>query len=183
MLVGADRMTPSHPDWAALYQKHRDAMYRVAAKVLREAGLADHAEDAVQAAMVSLMKTPPPGVVSWEAVLVKTTQRRALDILGSAVVRHAGPQLAEEHDFADPRSHIEDIDEVLDRQRLAVRVTRHFPLLNEQQRHVAWEYVARGRPRPDVATEMGLTPARVSQIAAAAIQILRDAMDLTGGSR
>jgi hypothetical protein len=24
------------PDWAALYQKHRDAMYRVAARTLRE---------------------------------------------------------------------------------------------------------------------------------------------------
>ncbi|MDO3240945.1 sigma-70 family RNA polymerase sigma factor [Mycobacteroides abscessus subsp. abscessus] len=176
-------MTPGHPDWAALYQKHRDAMYRVAAKVLREAGLADHAEDAVQAAMVSLMNTPPPGVVSWEAMLVKTTQRRALDILGSAVVRHAGPPLAEEHDFADPESHVEDIDEILDRQRLAVQVTHHFSLLNDQQRHVAWEYVARGRPRQEVATDLGVTPARVSQIATAAIQILREAMDLTGGSR
>ncbi len=55
-------MMPGHPDWAALYQRHRDAMYRVAAKVLREAGLADQAGgDAVQAAMVSLMKSPPSG--------------------------------------------------------------------------------------------------------------------------
>jgi hypothetical protein len=35
------------PDWAALYQQHRDAMYRVAARVLRGAGPADEAGDAV----------------------------------------------------------------------------------------------------------------------------------------
>lgn len=176
-------MTSGHPDWAALYQKHRDAMYRVAAKVLRDAGLAGHAEDAVQAAMVSLMKSPPQGVVSWEAVLVKTTQRRALDILDSAAVRHAGPPLAEEHDSADPGSHVEDIDEILDRQRLTAQVTSHLSLLNEQQRHVAWEYLARGRPRTDVAIALGVTPARISQIAAAAIKILREAMDMRGGGR
>ncbi|KDE97214.1 hypothetical protein Y900_028525 [Mycolicibacterium aromaticivorans JS19b1 = JCM 16368] len=176
-------MMPGHPDWAALYQRHRDAMYRVAAKVLREAGLADQAGDAVQAAMVSLMKSPPADVISWEAVLIRITQRRALDILDSAVVRHAGPPLAEEHDTADPRYHVEDIDDAIDRQRQARQVTQHFPLLTDQQRYVAWEYVARDRPRSEVAAELGVTPARVSQISAAAIQTLREAMGLTGGSR
>lgn len=158
-------------------------MYRVAAKVLREAGLADHADDAVQSAMVSLMKSPPASVVSWEALLIRTTQRRALDILDSAVVRHAGPPLAEEHDAADLQHQVEDIDEAIDRQRQARNVTQYFPLLTEQQRYVAWEYIARDRSRPEVAAELGVTPARVSQISAAAIQTLRDAMELTGGSR
>ncbi|WP_285029642.1 sigma-70 family RNA polymerase sigma factor [Mycolicibacterium sp. lyk4-40-TYG-92] len=174
---------PDHPDWAALYQRHRDAMYRVAAKVLREVGLADQADDAVQAAMFSLMKSPPAGVVSWEAVLVRTTQRRALDIVDSAVVRHAGPPPSEGHDTADPRYQVEDIDEAIDRQRQASQVTQYFPLLTEQQRFVAWEYVARDRPRSEVAAELGVTPARVSQISTATIRILRDAMGLTGGSR
>jgi len=49
---------PSY-DWAALYQKHRDAMYGVAYEVLRASGRWDLAADAVQEAMVSLMKAPP----------------------------------------------------------------------------------------------------------------------------
>jgi DNA-directed RNA polymerase specialized sigma24 family protein len=76
------------PDWAALYQQHRDAMYRVAARALREAGRADKAGDAVSAAMASLMKSPPANVQNWQALLVKAAKRRALDILGSAAVRH-----------------------------------------------------------------------------------------------
>jgi RNA polymerase sigma factor (sigma-70 family) len=174
-------MSVAHPDWAALYQKHRDAMYRVAAVVLREVGLADRAEDAVQAAMVSLMKAPPSGIESWEAVLVKTAKRRALDILDSAAVRHAGPQLSEKHDFADPGYETDDIVEVLDRQREPAQLRDHLSLLNQQQRFVAWEYLALERPRSEVAAELAVSPARISQIAKAAILILRDAIGLKGG--
>jgi DNA-directed RNA polymerase specialized sigma24 family protein len=70
------------PDWAALYQQHRDAMYRVAARVLRGAGRADEAGDAVSAAMESLMKSPPANVLNWQAVLVTAVKRRALDPAG-----------------------------------------------------------------------------------------------------
>ena len=55
------------PDWAALYQQHRNAMYRVAARVLRGAGRADEAGDAVSAAMASLLVAPT------RASSVKTT--------------------------------------------------------------------------------------------------------------
>ena len=157
-------------------------MYRVAATVLREVGLADRAEDAVQAAMVSLMKAPPVGVDNWEAVLVTTAKRRALDILDSAAIRHSGPQLGEEDDFADPDCDTDDIVEVLDRQRVAAQLRNHLSLLNQQQRVVAWEYLALDRSRSDVAVELAVSPARISQIAKAAILILRDAMGLKGGS-
>lgn len=52
-------MADASIDWAALYQKHRDAMFRVAKGVLRSSGRVDLADDAVQDAMVSLMKSPP----------------------------------------------------------------------------------------------------------------------------
>ncbi len=175
-------MRAGSPDWAALYQRHRDAMYRVASKVLREVGLADRAEDAVQDAMVSLMKAPPVGVGSWEALLVSTAKRRALDILDSAAVRRSGPQLGEEHDVADPDSHTDDIDVVLDRQRVVAQLRGHLARLNQQQRFVAWDYLARDRPRSEVAAELAVSPARISQIAKEAVLILRDAMGLKGGS-
>jgi DNA-directed RNA polymerase specialized sigma24 family protein len=76
------------PDWAALYQQHRDAMYRVAARVLRGGGRADEAGDAVSAAMESLMKSPPANVLNWQAVLVTAVKRRALDLLGSSAVQN-----------------------------------------------------------------------------------------------
>jgi RNA polymerase sigma factor (sigma-70 family) len=175
-------VSAGQPDWAALYQKHRDAMFRVAATVLRGRGLADRAEDAVQAAMVSLMTTPPQDVGSWEALLVGTARRRALDILGSAAVRHYGSELEEDHDSVDASHSSDDIDEALDRQRAAGQLREHLSRLNPQQRFVAWEYLALDRPRPQVALELNVSPARISQIAKATILILRDAMGWRGGS-
>lgn len=169
-------MPETQPDWAALYLKHRDVMHRVAAKVLREAGIADQAGDAVQEAMVSLMASPPDDVREWEAVMVATAKRRALDRLGSAAVRHAGPELGEEHDQADLGDVADEVAEAADRQRAAAEVWDRLAVLDDRHRKVAWEYVALERPRAEVAAELGVTPARVSQMAKAALEQLRDAM-------
>src|SRR5690606_23579267 len=84
------------PDWGPLYARHRGAMYGTARAVLRQKGLVDLADDAVQAAMMSVMKRPPTGEVrSWEAVLVDAAKKRALDIVGSAPVRRS-TELTEE---------------------------------------------------------------------------------------
>ncbi|WP_319446898.1 MULTISPECIES: sigma-70 family RNA polymerase sigma factor [unclassified Mycobacterium] len=175
-------MSAARPDWAALYHRHRNAMHRVAATTLRGRGLADLADDAVQAAMVSLMKTPPNDVGNWEALLVGTARRRALDMVESAAVRYAGPELAEEHDSVDPGHDADDIVDAVDRQRTAAQLRQHLKKLNSQQRFVAWEYLALDRPRAQVAIELGVSPARVSQIAKATILILRDAIGRRGGS-
>ena len=47
------------PDWAALYAKHKDKMWSVARRVLREAGRESETADVVQEAMRSLMASPP----------------------------------------------------------------------------------------------------------------------------
>ena len=173
--------TPAPPDWAALYQKHRDGMYRVAARVLREAGLADQAGDAVQEAVVSLMAAPPTGVRNWEPVMIATAKRRALDRLGSAAVRHAGPQLGVEHDCATDRDVADEVAESVDNRRTGAVVWDMLAELDERHRKVAWEYIALGRPRTDVAAELGMTPARVSQMAKRSLEILRDAIRQEGG--
>jgi DNA-directed RNA polymerase specialized sigma24 family protein len=74
------------PDLAALYLQHRDAMYRVAASVLRGAGLVNFAADAVQDAIVSMMTSPPSGVRNWEAFMVAAAKRKAFDRCRSAAV-------------------------------------------------------------------------------------------------
>jgi RNA polymerase sigma factor (sigma-70 family) len=151
-------------------------MHRVAARVLREAGLADQASDVVQDAMESLMASPPNDVRSWEAIMVTAAKRRALDLLKSAAVRHAGPELSEEHDQADLGDLSEDVAESVDRERAAAVVWDSLAVLDDRHRRVAWEYVARERPRAEVAAEFGVTPGRVSQMAKRALEQLRDAM-------
>lgn len=168
------------PDWAALYQQHRDAMYRVAARVLREAGRADEAEDAVAAAMESLMKAPPANVRNWQAVLVTAAKRRALDILGSAAVRHSTS--ADDSRVEEPGVDelADDVADVVDRRRAAAAAWDKLALLDARHRKVVWEYVALERPRQDVAAELGVSPGRVSQMAKEALRILREALESEG---
>ncbi len=159
------------PDWAALYQQHRDAMYRVAARVLREAGRADEAEDAVAAAMESLMKSPPRNVKNWQA---------ALDILGSAAVRHASSIDESQVDEPAVDDLADHVAEVVDRRRAAAVAWDKLALLDARHRKVVWEYVALERPRQDMAAELGVTPGRVSQMAKEALRILREALESEG---
>ncbi len=165
------------PDWAALYQKHRDAMYRVAGSVLREAGRAAEAEDAVMTAMESLMKSPPCEVTTWEAVMVNAAKWRALDILNSAASRHSAPPVPSSYDQQDPLDLANEVAELVDRRRASGVVREKLATLDERLRYVAWEYVARARPRPEVAAELGVSPGRVSQMAKEALRQLRKAME------
>jgi RNA polymerase sigma factor (sigma-70 family) len=161
------------PDLAALYLRHRDAMHRVAASVLREVGLADDAGDAVQDAILSIMASPPAEVRDWEAFLVTAAKRKALDRVKSAPVRHAGPELAEHHDHADDTDIAEDVAGDLDRQRFAAVAWDCLSVLDERHRKAVWGFAALERPRSEIATELGVTPARVSQMNRKALELLR----------
>lgn len=168
------------PDWAALYQKHRDAMYRVAARTLRNAGQAAEAEGVVMNAMVSLMENPPQGVKNWEAMMVKATTLRALDHLKSAAVKHASGTDLLDHDGAVQATIEDDVIEAVDRERAAATAWDKLSLLDDRHRHVAWEYIAKGRPRDEVAAELGVSPARISQMATKALTELKEALEKEG---
>lgn len=168
------------PDWAALYQKHRDAMYRVAARTLRGSGREAEAGDVVMAAMESLMKRPPQNVKNWEAMMVKTTTRRALDLLKSAEVKHSSGVELLDHDAALPGNLEQDIAEAVDRQRDAAAAWDKLSILDDRHRQVVWEYVAKERPRDEVAAELGVSPARVSQMATKALKQLKEALEKEG---
>src|SRR5665647_570665 len=171
------------PDWAALYQKHRDAMYRVAARVLRDAGLTERAEDAVMDAMTSLMRSPPAGTVrSWEAVLVTAAKRKALDLLRSAALQHRGPHLDETHDTND-RTSVDIAEEVaqrVDDTRLGAILWDKLSVLDPRDRQIVWQVKALERPRDEVAAEYQISPARVSQICTSTLRKLREALDQEG---
>lgn len=169
---------PEHPpDWAAMYLAHRDAMYRGAARVLRGAGLADQAGDAVQDAIESLMKSPPEGVRSWQAIMVTAAKRKALDRLKSAGVQRTGPELSPEHPGAVGQDVAEDVTEELDRQRLAALALRLIETLPPRDREVVLRCVVQEDTQKQVAADLGVSAGRVSQMVKAALEQLRDKIE------
>ncbi|MFI7519554.1 RNA polymerase sigma factor [Micromonospora globbae] len=176
-------MAPGSPDLGALYLRHRDAMHRVAASVLREVGLAADAGDAVQDAMLSIMASPPTDVLDWEAFLVTAAKRKAIDRVRSAAVRHAGPELDSQHDGPNDMDIAEDVADDLDRQLLAARAWDCLSVLDDRHRTAVWEFVALERPRTEIAIELEVTPARVSQMVGRALELLRQEMDRREGEK
>lgn len=173
-------MPNTSPDFAALYKKHRAAMYRKAAQVLREGGIADQADDVVQDTFTSLMASPPSGEVrNWEAWLIKCVRNKATDRLRSADFKHAGPSFdIELHDDAERGEDLaDDVVEAIDCEEEGARAWDALAVLNTQQRRVFDEYLVLRRPRAEVAMELGVTPGRVSQIAKAAAELLQKAMN------
>ena len=150
------------PDWAALYQKHREAMFRVAASVLRDRGIAHQAEDVVSTVFTSAMEKPPQDVVNWEAWLVLAAKRRALDIVKSVGVSRVSA-LTEEHDR--PTDDSAEAAELMAWADKVARAKRVLSKMDERERYVAARYMIADRPRDEVAHELGVTPARISQIA------------------
>lgn len=162
------------PDWAALYAKHKDAMRKVAARVLREVGLADQAEDAVADAIASLIQSPPlDEVKNWEAFMVTAAKRKALDRLRSAAVQHAGPELSELSEVPSNDDFTVEVAEEIDRQRLGARVWDAKAVLDPRERRILEEHIERGRSQADVAAEFGISRPRVSQIVGMALDKLR----------
>lgn len=166
----------SPPDWAALYDRYRDVLWRVAATKLRVAGLSDDAGDVVQDALLSLMASPPARVDNWEALLVRTVQRRAIDHMKSAAVKHAGPELDDAVDQASDEDIATEVGEAIDRSRSAAKAWDALARLDGRLRKVAWEVVALERPRAAVALELGVSPARISQMRKQALEQLRAAL-------
>jgi RNA polymerase sigma-70 factor (ECF subfamily) len=176
-------MSAAMHDLGARYLRYGDAMHKVAASVLREAGLASQARDAVHDAMVSIMASPPDDVQNWEAFLVTAAKRKALDRIRSADVRHAGPDSVESvHDRIDDDVDIaEDVAAELDRKDRAAVAWDCLSILDDRHRKVVWDIVALERSREEVASELGVSPARVSQIIRRALTLLRQEMNRREG--
>jgi RNA polymerase sigma-70 factor (ECF subfamily) len=165
-------------DWAALYQRHRDAMYGVAHEVLRGTGRVDLAGDAVNEAFLSFMKSPPAEPPrSWEALLVATAKRRALDIIRSAAVRRDAEYVEENL----PVTGATDDDEVLERLEKIARAKPVVARLSGRERIVLEQYVICEHPRAEVAAALGVSPARISQIATAVLAKIHAALEEGAG--
>ncbi|WP_454560827.1 sigma-70 family RNA polymerase sigma factor [Mycobacterium haemophilum] len=166
------------PDLGALYLCYADTMHKVAASVLREAGLTSQMQDVVQDVIVSIMTSPPANVGNWEAFLVIAVKRKALDRINSAHVRHAGNASIESvEDQADDEIDVaEDVAAELDRKQRAAVAWDCLSILDDRDRRVLRDVVVRERPGTEVAKEHGLSPGRISQIVTGALTRLRDEM-------
>ena len=167
-------MTQLEPDVRALYLTHKDAMYRVARRVLREAGLEAEAEDVVSAVITSVLHSRPTGVENWEAFFVRATRNKAIDKLRSAAVQHVGPELGPEHDLPDDNDLSEEVADLVDAQRRMHRIRGSVARLDPRLQTVAWEYIGKERPRQEIASELGVSPGRISQMAKQVLELLRE---------
>jgi RNA polymerase sigma-70 factor (ECF subfamily) len=141
-------MSATVPDLGALYLIHRDAMHQVAASVLREAGLASQAGDAVHDAMVSIMSSPPNNIRNWEAFLVTAAKRKALDRIRSADARHTGSGLPEEalNREDDGVDIAEEVSDDVDKKNRAAIAWDCLAVLEDRGRRVVWDICALERP-------------------------------------
>lgn len=176
------------PDAALVaYERNRDMLWRTAAFVLRPYGLESHAQDVVQTAMVSLMKSHPATVDSWLALLVTTVKRRAIDFTRGIAAQHERP-----HDIGVVgREELRPVNvddplvataviEADERERLVARVREAVAELPDHQREVAERVLMREEKQVDVAKAMGISPGRVSQLKSAAVMRLAVIMEEKG---
>lgn len=164
-------------DIAALYLRHREAMFKVAATVLRGADGSYGALDAVNDAIVSIMSSPRRDEVrNWEAFLVNAAKRKAQDHLRSAHARRAAPAAAplEVGDQTEVDDVAEEVIDGLERQQTIERVQECLTALDDRHRYVLWETVALERPNKEVAAELGVSPPRISQMKTRALTLLQE---------
>lgn len=159
-------MSSTEYDLAALYEQHKNTMHRVAASALRDWGLETEADDAVQDAILSLLKSPPrESVRNWESYLVIVTKRKALDRAKLAHVAHHGGSLESmEPDVDTDEDFTQEVVNDIARAHEAAMVRDALNALGPQEKQVVWRVYGLGEKQRDVARDLGLTPGRISQV-------------------
>ncbi len=170
--VDAPGNQPARPDWAALYQRHRETMLRVSAGLLRQASRdTDQAQDIVNQVFVEVMNNPPDPPGNWEAYLVKATAYRTKDHMTTAEARRAvpagtgarddGPVLL---DRATDTDVAEQALRAVRTEQLRHRVREVLAGLPDDQRRVVRLRLFDGMGNVEIAPLLSVTPQRVSQL-------------------
>lgn len=170
--VAAPGNQPARPDWAALYQRHRETMLRVAASLLRQAGRdTDQAQDVVNQVFVEVMNNPPDPPGNWEAYLVKAAVYRTKDHMTTAEARRAVPAGIGTRDDGPvllDRAADYDVEgqalRAVRSEQLRHRVREVLAGLPDDQRRVVRLRLFNGMSNVEIAPVLGVTPQRVSQL-------------------
>lgn len=168
---------PDTRDFAAVYEEQAGNLRAYAASLLRGAGLASHAEDVVQNAILALWKrfqeteTPPN---NWVAAMINKVKFCALDLMGSAPVRRAGYSLDDDDvsfGVAAPGDFAADLADA-GPPRAALEA-----LEDPQQREVLYRLYYEDKTQTQIARELGLTPGRISQVKQAGLEVVADIIE------
>ena len=166
-------VTPHHRrTGGALFRQHRAAMQRVATCVLSHMGRRDLAEDAVMQAMLSLSAHPPPEIDNPEVLLIAAAKRKASDIKRLHDITRRAKRVLRDTDAQSSDIAPEVIDHI-DQQRTVQKALDEVARLPVLQQQIIREVIMKGHPARQVAAELGLSPARVSQLRATALTALR----------
>lgn len=161
------------PDWAAIFDQNYSVMYAAAASVLRgQSALGVDADDIVSIALnEAITKGIPPNIDQLHSYLARIARLRAIDAL-----RRRKHQASDPPDPATelaPRIATDGPDELAVKAELASDIAGHLDELPERERFALEQKVMRDRSRAEVATHLGVTPQRVSQLVNAALARLR----------
>lgn len=175
MVEGAgDAAHELYPEIAEAYSKHATALHRVSYAVLFDRGLQAWSSDIVNTAILEVLEHPPVGVQNWEAYLVTIVRRRALDFVRSAAVRHRNGSEVDLNAYPDEADRIEEVGDGVDILAQMVKAVDALNALESSSRRIAYEYFWLERKQSDVASDLGITQARVSQVIATARKQLKD---------
>jgi RNA polymerase sigma factor (sigma-70 family) len=173
------------PNWTAVYERCRHAMFGTARRFFHtsdEAWGGLSATDVVQAVMVEVMEKGLPTDIDTierlRAFLVTITWRRA----HNASQRHA----ATHETLPRPGSPYELNDETFEdrvhNQILASQAIALVGQLPDREGQVIREHILKARNQGDVATEMGVSDARVRQLRTSGLRQLRALIDNTANA-
>lgn len=159
-------MSANDYDIAAIYEEHKNVMYRMAYAILREHDLTAEAEDVVHNVITELLSKPPSKTVdNWQAYLVKSVKFRALDKIKEAFVKNRERSSVESPDYPDDTQDLsQDVADDLERLADAAHLHEHLATLPSQERQVLWRVFGLEEKQKTIADEMGLSPGRISQI-------------------
>ena len=161
-------------DVAAAYRKSAASLRRVAYATLYDSGFASEADDVVTNAVAEILDKQPADVENWEAYLVTVVRRRAIDFLRSAEVRRRDRS---EYDVDVTPADRFDLEDVEDKVDVLDEIGRAVDALNElddRLRGVAYSFFWEQKKQAAIASELGVTQARVSQLVAEARKQLQE---------
>ena len=176
---GSDASRGDPKDFAAVYVEKANNLHAYAASILRGTGLEAHVEDVVQEAITGLWRkyTATNEVPrSWFAMMMTAVNRRAIDLLRSAAVRHAGRSLDDPDEHCEPA---DPTDLTEDHANQSIRKALDN-LPDEQQREVLYRIYYDNEKQANIARDLGLTPGRITQIKQAGLKQLGTQLDAAG---
>lgn len=175
------------PDWGSIYLTYRDTLYREVGRVLRDEerypGGLDPDDIVLEIVQKLQEKGIPSDVRRLRSYLIAVAHNHAVDLLRHHSFHHkdefgevmVAREVGLEDEFASALmdSNV-DVEGAVLEDILSEEIIDNLNLLTPGERHVLVERAMRRRPAREVASELGVSPQRVPQLArAAALRIAR----------